>query len=288
LQYQLPFTDPTEPSRTLPSDATLWFATFNGRVIEPKIRRDTPHRLPMIEQVIKALRGFRSAYVTQCLFRTRVWRVAFFAAATHLWLDLDGLRGMQPYLAIALILRCCRRHLIPLPSVIVSSGRGYYAKWYLDQPLLATPRGNEAELVATLNAALADLLAPCEPDSNTHDAASLLRVIGSINARGGEVRIVWHNGRQAPHGYALSELCRALDVEPAGWQARLSGVYEPSGQRHGATPRWRARAGYLSRRARPTGRGSIGGARWIWSTWRRHAGRAAWCRAACGTASRTT
>jgi hypothetical protein len=242
LQYELPFIDPTEPAKVLPADPTLWFATFDGRRVAAKTRlrhdatkqrRDSVHRLATIELVLKSLVGCRNVYLTQCLFRARVWRVPFFAAATHLWLDLDGLRGYRPYIAIAVIKRVCAHHRIPLPSVIVCSGRGYYAKWYLDQPLLASPAGNEAELIKTLNAALGDLFYQQQPDPNTHDAASLLRVIGSRNGkvrRGGTVRIVWHNGRAAPSGYSLAELCRALDVEPAGWQARPSGLYVPRGQ----------------------------------------------------------
>ena len=79
---------------------------------------------------------------------------------------------------------------IPVPSLILFSGRGLQVKWLLDRPLprAALPRWN------ALQTHLVALLAPFGADPGARDAARVLRLVDTLNTRSGErVRVLWLN-----------------------------------------------------------------------------------------------
>jgi hypothetical protein len=81
---------------------------------------------------------------------------------------------------------------IPEPSVIISSGRGLYAKWYYTTPIPAAA-GRRAVAV---NRALVDALKDFGADPKSTDVSRVLRLPGSINSKSGRaVEIVWQSGK---------------------------------------------------------------------------------------------
>ena len=79
---------------------------------------------------------------------------------------------------------------IPLPSYIQDSGRGLYAKWLLDEDVLAC----DAEQWSKLQIKIAHTFDNIGGDEKCKDASRVLRVEGSINTKSGtRVKTIWVN-----------------------------------------------------------------------------------------------
>jgi hypothetical protein len=95
---------------------------------------------------------------------------------------------------------------IPLPSCILSTGRGLCCLWFTELlPIGALSRWNAVQRH------LADVLKPFGADMRALDAARVFRVVGSINSRAERdrrhVEIVWHQGLwDAPNRYEFGSL----------------------------------------------------------------------------------
>ena len=108
------------------------------------------------------------------------------------FLDLDTYRtplgAVSEEAQAALLIEYCDGEGIPVPSVIVGSGRGLYAKWLL-RPVLsrrALPYWNAVQ------AALAARLRRFGADTGALDGSRVLRLVGVVNAKSATVCRVLH------------------------------------------------------------------------------------------------
>lgn len=151
--------------------------------------------LQNLEAVVAMCQGRDEHYISQGDF-SRPNRLAVNLLRTSsIWIDLDTYKSPLSHLAhdeslIAHLLRKhCKMHGIPLPSVIMRSGQGYYMKWYTEAlPAAAFPRvrATMVYLCQQFNVFGADLSAT--------DGSRVLRVGGSTHSVTGEaVRFIWKN-----------------------------------------------------------------------------------------------
>jgi hypothetical protein len=218
-QPDLPFVDPLEP-RVLPRDGEAWF-TLNHFV--PSIGVDgeeasrrmvqRPYQLSDYEGIVRAC-GVRAPsirlidhYLSQGFFALPCRRAVHLVWLTHAYCDLD-IYGKAPDDLVRELIWHCADHDIPPPSAILTSGRGFYCKWFWSQPI---PRVEVGRAVA-INRALVRLLAPFRPDPRAVDGSRILRLVGTVNSKnGGAVAIVWLNGPPgAPTTYDFDAFARAI------------------------------------------------------------------------------
>lgn len=106
-------------------------------------------------------------------------------ALTSLWVDLDhyNILELAGLTAEQLLDRAMGlAPWLPLPTLLVDSGRGAYFVWALDRPLSAEHLA-EWQMVED---ALVALLEPLGADASAKDAARILRVAGSMHLVAGE------------------------------------------------------------------------------------------------------
>jgi len=107
------------------------------------------------------------------------------------------------------LLKHCEETKTPYPSVIISSGRGLYMKWYLKDggPARALPKWNKIE------EALVSRFLAYGADRQARDASRVLRVLGTVNQKNwGMVRVVWACGcvEEDVKRYTLREMGDAV------------------------------------------------------------------------------
>lgn len=209
-QISLPLFDPTEP-RVLPQDGRLWFAVCRPRP-GGGLYQNCYHLTDM-PGLLPALRGIPDRYVSQGTFMRAVRRNVHVAALTHGYLDLDTYKsnrwcGLPPDEVVQELLWHCDDEDIPRPSVILSSGRGYYPKWFWSQPI---PRAM-AGLALAVNRTLCRSFAPFEADPRAVDLTRVLRIAGTVNSRNSKpCEIVWWNGPDdAPVTYEFEAFARSI------------------------------------------------------------------------------
>jgi hypothetical protein len=209
-QYQLPLIDPTEP-RVLPQDGATWFAVCRYGADERMHQRC--YRLALIEPTLRALRAAINVYLSQGMFRVPTRRTVHLAWLTHAFLDLDiyksdRWRGMSSDDIVREIIWLCADAGIPPPSIILSSGRGYYLKWFWSKPVARA----EAGQALAINRALYHMFATFRADPLATDLSRILRVAGTVNSKSGRaVEIVWLNGPPGePATYDFEAFARSL------------------------------------------------------------------------------
>ena len=208
-QPDLPLLDPLEP-RVLPQDAGAWF-TIN-RLTDDGMKQRL-YRLHLIEPVLRALGRCPDTYMSQGMFAVPLRRAVHVAWLTHGYVDVDCYKspiwqGETPDDMVQEILWFCADDDIPPPSVILSSGRGIYCKWFWTTPI---PRA-EAGRAVQVNRVLTRRLLSFRADPEAVDVSRILRVRGSINSKnGGQVDIVWLNGpAEAPTTYDFHAFARHI------------------------------------------------------------------------------
>ena len=145
------------------------------------------------------------AYLTQNEFHRPSRRVVDCARLTSCYLDLDTyksehLQGRPPEFLVEAALLKLQDEALPEPSQIVFSGRGLQVKWVFEHPiaadsLLPTWQAVQSELCRRMNALCADPAAL--------DAARVLRLVGTVNARSGEVVRLVHRARTPAMGASM-------------------------------------------------------------------------------------
>ena len=105
------------------------------------------------------------------------------------WVDLDlqhekapaRLSKLAPDKALALVLGKCAKTGLPLPSIVLWTGRGLAVKWYTTDilPKAAYPRW------AAVQAALVEAFADLGADAQARDASRILRLVGTYNHKTG-------------------------------------------------------------------------------------------------------
>jgi hypothetical protein len=217
-QFALPLTDPLEP-RVLPQDAGAWF-TLNRAISSTRMIQH-PYRLPMMPAVLRAIGRTPDVYMSQGTFAAPTRRAVDIAWMTHGYVDLDSYRdprwhALPPDTMVREIVWHCADADIPPPSLILFSGRGYYAKWFWSAPI---PRAEVGRAVA-VNRTLTQRLAPLRADPPAVDVSRILRVVGTTNSKSGRpVEIIWWNGpTEAPATYAFDAFARDIlphaEIEP--------------------------------------------------------------------------
>ena len=186
----LPFLDPLEPSRVLPRTGSLWW-TLNTKAGDRM--RQAPHRLSDLERTLEHVRPSLDTYASQGIFTAPNRRALNIGWMTHAYLDLDIYRvpdlvGLSPDQIAGLIREHCRENGRNPPSLIEFSGRGIYLKWLWKAPV---PKAAAGKAVA-VNRALVRRFASFGADPVCVDVSRILRVIGTVNSKSGEiVRIMW-------------------------------------------------------------------------------------------------
>lgn len=197
----------TAPSLETDAYHAPGFGFFSvASVPAPRSWIERPYRLDRLHEIAE-LAGQQDTYISQAEFKAPKRSVANLARIRLLWVDLDIYRlpemagKSKETIAEALLLKCDDLQL-PRPSVIIDSGRGMYAKWYLDAPLpaAALPRWQLVQNIICLK------LKDYGADPKARDAARVLRVVGTINSKTGSyVRILWQNSTPAGGGHFVND-----------------------------------------------------------------------------------
>jgi hypothetical protein len=152
----------------------------------------------------------RDSYLSQAEFIAPNRRVVNLARIGLLFVDLDCYKlNLTPDAACWHLLQECDERTIPHPSIVIHSGRGIYAKWILDRtiPRQALPRWNRVQ--AELVSAFLEIGA----DAGAKDASRVLRIVGTVNTKSGEVVRVMHVSRGLdgePVRYGFDDLADAV------------------------------------------------------------------------------
>ncbi len=128
-------------------------------------------------------------------FFRRNRRVANLLRINTIFLDLDtykvgNLIDLKPEKSTSLLLNYCQNKGIPIPSVVLFSGRGLQVKWLPDGslPRAALPRWNAVQRH------LAKRLEPFGADNMALDASRVLRIDRTVNTKSGEfVKVLYVN-----------------------------------------------------------------------------------------------
>ena len=107
------------------------------------------------------------------------------SSLTSCWVDLDvyNVPELRNVTEDELLDKVLEAHpWLPMPTAVISSGRGFYFLWVFDDPITheRLPKWQVAINVLT------DVLLPFGADTHSKDAARVLRIIGSINQKNGE------------------------------------------------------------------------------------------------------
>jgi hypothetical protein len=149
------------------------------------------YRLEQMAQILPQVRTDIDTYISQALFMKPNRRALNVAFITHAYVDLDLYKLAQPP-AVGqegvMIRLFCRDEGIPEPSLIVSSGRGVYLKWFFSSPV---PRAGAGRAVA-VNRALVKRFGPWGADPSAVDVSRVLRLVGTTNTKNGETVRIMH------------------------------------------------------------------------------------------------
>jgi len=192
-QLSLGFENPVEPRR-LPKWG--WW-TLNRKMAGGRLSQKA-YSLENLEFVLRHCRRDVDTYMSQAFFAAPCRRAIHLSAATHAYVDLDiynaeNLRGLSVEQVTQLVLLACRDDGLPYPSAILGSGRGLYLKYFWSVPI---PRAAAGRAVA-VNRALMRLFGEFGADPASVDMSRILRVVGTVNSKSGEVvRVLWLNERE--------------------------------------------------------------------------------------------
>lgn len=204
---------------------------FSLLIGSPAGKKQDSYRLSQMPQVLSMLDPRRDSWLSQAEFIRPNRRVVNLARIGLLFSDLDTYRvpdlaGRSPEQLAASVLYHCAAEGVPTPSLLVFSGRGIQAKWFLDRPLprAALPRWNACQRH------LVQRLAGIGADPAAKDASRVLRLVDTVNSKSGQICRVVHveNGDDGqPVRYSFEYLAEALlpvarwDIEAAR-QARAA------------------------------------------------------------------
>ena len=158
----------------------------------PVLKIQRAYRLDVLPQIIAALDPERDTWISQAEFHRPNRRIVHLLRLGLCFVDLDTYKTphgeSRPETLLGRFLGHCGDEDVPLPSLVIYSGRGLQAKWLLERPLprAALPRWNAVQK------ALVARLAPFGADPGARDASRVLRLVDTVNTRSGErVRVLW-------------------------------------------------------------------------------------------------
>lgn len=193
---------------------------FSLLVQQQRKMTQSSHPLSKMDKVLPLVDRQRDTWISQAEFIRPNRRVVNLARIGLLFADLDTYRlswsaGRTPEQLAESVLYHCRMEGIPLPSLLIYSGRGIQAKWLLDGalPRHALPRWNACQRY------LVDRLAELGADQQAKDASRVLRLVDTVNTKTGNVCRVVHveaDSSGGPICYSFEHLAETLLPE-ARW-----------------------------------------------------------------------
>jgi len=215
---------PTEPFNYHSVDRRGFFVLFRPSQ-RPSQRSFLIEHMP---DVLRVIDPKVNTYMSMAEFYKRNRRVVNMSRVGAMFIDLDTynipeLQGMDHQTIIWHIMDAASEALIPRPSCIMYSGRGYYIKWFLSTPV---PRFGVSRWAA-LQRALFKIYQPLGADRAALDASRVLRLETTINTKSGEhCRVLWPLEGVEPVKYGFDYLCNEVFEEDreqirANRQARL-------------------------------------------------------------------
>ena len=164
-----------------------------------------------LAEVLEKLKEIIDVWISQSSFRRKNRRLVKFYSVSLLFLDLDTykieyLQRFEPREQLRYLLLFCRVEGFVSPSTVVFSGRGLQVKWLLEEPV-------EPQQLLKWKAcqhALATKLLLMGADFGALDPSRVLRVVGTVNSKSGQLVEVLHGDLSAPIRYDFGELAEML------------------------------------------------------------------------------
>ncbi|WP_183361146.1 sigma-70 region 4 domain-containing protein [Geomonas limicola] len=180
----------SEPNRYHSTDRKGFFAIWQQ--LGGKKSRQRSYRLNQLNVALEMVAGIQDTFISQNEFFRPNRRKESLARICVTFLDLDTYDtdycGYNHYQMVGLLLAHCEDLHVPPPSVIMSSGRGYYMKWYYDEPVSskALPRW------IAVQKNLLKKFKPFGADPRPNEPSRVLRIEGSVNSKSGKpCEILW-------------------------------------------------------------------------------------------------
>lgn len=188
------------------------------------------HQVADLPKVLPTYAGQRDVYISQNRFRG--WRgVARLAQLSALYVDLDYYRladfvGLQAEGVFAEAMETLRASRLPRPSLAVSTGRGLALIWRH-----ASISPGELPKWSLCQTHLWRALRPVGADRAATDAARVLRLVGTVNSKSGDVvQTIWTD---LHHVWDFDDLAREIlpdePPEPQSSQRATLGAKRESG-----------------------------------------------------------
>lgn len=136
-------------------------------------------------KIIPMLPRDRDTWLSQAEFFRRNRRLVNLSSIALQFVDVDYYHsryaGLSRDVVIYTMIRALEDAGVPLPSIILDSGRGLQAKWMLEAalPRQALPRWNAVQ------SHLVDALADFGADARAKDGSRVLRLVDTVNTRSG-------------------------------------------------------------------------------------------------------
>jgi hypothetical protein len=190
------------------------FGTFSILRADGVSKRKAQRTYPLRElaQVIDSLDKNTDTWISQGEFKGFNRRVVNLLRTGVIFADLDyyhtPFKSYGPEAMAWAVVQRCHDDGLPIPSLVLFSGRGLQVKWLLDEPIpsQALPRWNAVQ--KALGAALADMGA----DPSARDASRVLRLVGTVNTKTNEyARVVYVNGAmKSPTAYSFNDFADSV------------------------------------------------------------------------------
>lgn len=211
---QLSLFDPAQEAGLYLPPMGGYFALLTAHPSGAKKQRLYP--VSQLENVLRLVDPRFDSWISQAQFWTPLRRVLNVKSICLNFLDVDyykedheWARDRTPEQVAQAFMSICDAEGIPLPSLIVHSGRGIQPKWLFESaiPRQALPRWNAVERF------LIDRLKPYGVDACSRDAARVLRVVQTSNSRSNSIcRVVsttpGNDGQ--PLLYSFEYLCECI------------------------------------------------------------------------------
>lgn len=171
------------------------FFTIASKIDGPHAWQQHSYRLNHLPRVLQSIGSRPDTYISQAEFSSPNRRIANLARVGLMWVDLDiydipALAGVRVENVAQQLLQACDDRQLPPPSVIIDSGMGLYAKWFLTTPIPARAL-SRWQLVQNI---LCDRLSDFGADANARDASRVLRIVNSVHSGSGRpVTVLWEN-----------------------------------------------------------------------------------------------
>lgn len=174
---------------------------------------------------------FLDTYASANGFRNYYRRVSSVSEITGFFIDFDYYKTEYADLSVAEFADTVIDAMpwLPVPTVIVSSGRGAYFFWRFKRPLpinTRTARYNYLPQWQTQQDFLIRHLKPFGADPQCADAARVLRLPGTINSKNNVVAEAWETGRS----YEFAELKSIFNAKYKAESPKKALTPPPKGQ----------------------------------------------------------